>query len=423
MLFNKKDMFDKLNQQSVMIGYDLGEYNSQISFCTLLGEEPQTLSSVAGEEQFDIPTVLCKRLEVNQWFYGKEALKAALEKEGVLIDRLVSRARNGEKVVVEEGEFDPVELLTLFIKRSFSMMAIITKQSNIGAVMITVDTLDKRMIEVLAEVVKGLPVQEGKIFFQSHEESAFHYIMHQPQELWNYETAICDFSGNFLKTYRMELNKKTIPIVALIESKDYEKMRGQNDNQLLEVVMELCQDHIINSIFLIGDKFQGEWCKASLNYLCRSRRVFQGSNLYSKGSCYAIREKAVPTDIGKGYVFLGKDKLKSNIGMKVMREGKEVYQVLLNAGENWYDAKKELDVIIEAGNVISIIITSLNERESKIADIALSGLPMRPQRTTRIHMEIKLWSEDRLRIFLSDMGFGEIFISSGLEWEEEFQLV
>ncbi|MEG2231651.1 MAG: DUF5716 family protein, partial [Lachnospiraceae bacterium] len=200
MLFDRKTIKQQLNSQSLVIGYDLGEYDCQISYATLAGEEPQTLSTVAGGQQFNIPTVLCKRFEVNQWFYGKEAVKSAEAKEGIRVDHLLSKARRREVVEVEDIQFESRELLTLFLKRSFSLLTMITERHNIAAVMITVDQLDQSLIELLSEAIKTLPVREDQILFQSHEESAFHYMVHQPTELWHHGAAVCDYVGDYLKT-------------------------------------------------------------------------------------------------------------------------------------------------------------------------------------------------------------------------------
>ena len=104
MLINRADIDDKLHSDKIVIGYELGEKVSQISYCYMNKSEPETLSSVAGEEQFNIPTALCKRYGVGQWFYGKEALKHSELNEGVLVENLLQLARKGDKVSVEDTE-------------------------------------------------------------------------------------------------------------------------------------------------------------------------------------------------------------------------------------------------------------------------------------------------------------------------------
>ena len=62
----------------IIIGYDLGNAFSQISYSYLSQDcEVETLSCVAGEEHYNIPTVLCKRQGTGQWLFGREALRFA----------------------------------------------------------------------------------------------------------------------------------------------------------------------------------------------------------------------------------------------------------------------------------------------------------------------------------------------------------
>ncbi len=136
-------------KNGIIIGYDLGDRTSQISFCRLDNGEPETVSVVAGEEQYNFPTVLCKRLEVNQWTYGREGRKLADEGKGILVENLLTLARVGEMVEVGEESFDPAALLALFIKRSLSLMNMRVMSEPVEALMITVDTLDQATVQVL----------------------------------------------------------------------------------------------------------------------------------------------------------------------------------------------------------------------------------------------------------------------------------
>ena len=421
MFLEKKGSSIQLNSRSLVVGYDLGEDVSQISFCRLAQDEPETLAIIAGTQQYGIPTALCKRYDVNQWFFGKEAVKNAQEGEGILVDGLLSKARAGEPVVIESQEYDPVELLALFVKRSFSLIGMASGESEVTAVMMTVNNLDGRMAEVMNQIMKTLPVQQELAFFQSREESAFHYIVKQPKELWGRDVAIFDLSKEGLKTYCMELNRRTSPMVAFMPQKEYPEF-VPNDDKLLEIAFDLFHGRMINTVYAIGDEFAEAWWPKTQQFLCNHRRVFQGNNFFSKGATLAVKEKLVPTEISTDCILLGKDKLKANIGMKVIKDGTESYYVLLNAGEKWYEAYKEFEFILEAGNTIQVMITSLNKEEKKIAEIALSGLPMRPRRTSRIKMTISMKNETIVRFYLKDMGFGEFHKSSGMEWTEEMDL-
>ena len=85
-------MILKTGNSKMIVGYDLGQSNSQISYYSADTTKVVTAASVAGTQIYNIPTVLCKKYGVNQWLYGKEALRAATADEGILVDNLVSLA-------------------------------------------------------------------------------------------------------------------------------------------------------------------------------------------------------------------------------------------------------------------------------------------------------------------------------------------
>ena len=74
-----------LSGEKLILGYDLGNEFCQISYAVSETGDVETLSQVAGEQNYNIPAVLCKRIGVNQWFYGKEALRYAEGQNGILV--------------------------------------------------------------------------------------------------------------------------------------------------------------------------------------------------------------------------------------------------------------------------------------------------------------------------------------------------
>ena len=74
MLFDKKTE-EKVHKGSILAGYDLGDDFSQISYCVFGENVVESVPTVVGTKQYNIPTVLCKRKGVNQWLYGKDAIR------------------------------------------------------------------------------------------------------------------------------------------------------------------------------------------------------------------------------------------------------------------------------------------------------------------------------------------------------------
>lgn len=424
-------MLKWLQGDKLILGYDLGNEFSQISYASAANEAVETLSLVAGQENYKIPSVLCKRQGVNQWFYGKEAVRYAQKQNGILVDNLLQAALDGEPLQIDGAEYDPIALLALFMKRSLGLVSQIGSLDKVEAIMITCEQLNHRLIEVLTQAVSAMRLKIENVYFQSYTESFYHYMIKQPQELWAHEAVLCEYVGNQIKVYRMECNKRTTPVVAFIEKREYgmiaydpmpeeavlrtSKME-KLDRELLQVAQQACENRIVSSIFLIGDHFEEEWMKESLRYLCRGRRVFQGNNLYSKGACYGMLERLSSSEVGKSHVFLGNDKLKANIGMKIQRRGEESYLALLDAGVNWFEASNQIEFYLQGNNVVELVISPLIGKNSKKVRIGLEELQ---GSLTRLSMKLFLKEENLLIIEIEDLGLGELRPATHHVWTEE----
>ncbi|MDE6606697.1 MAG: hypothetical protein K2K54_02935, partial [Lachnospiraceae bacterium] len=194
MILEREGAEKKINTRFA-VGYDLGNSVSQISYSFFGAKEPETISTVAGGESYNIPTVLAKRPNVNQWFYGKEAYKAAEEGEGVLVENLLELARSSESVTIDGNSFEPAAMLALFMKRTMSLFTTVAPIDRIEVFVVTVDGLDREMIDILNRAVAGIGLKTEHIYFQSHMESFYYYTIFQPKELWKYQVLVYDFGG------------------------------------------------------------------------------------------------------------------------------------------------------------------------------------------------------------------------------------
>ncbi|MBQ9511600.1 MAG: hypothetical protein IJR58_00235 [Lachnospiraceae bacterium] len=424
-------------QKSYVLGYDLGDEVSQISFLAPDADMPETLSVLAGAEQYNIPTVLYKRKGVGQWFYGKEAAKRTDGEDGTRMEHLLSAARTGKPIIIDGSEYDPVSLLTLFVKRTLSLLTMEMSIDHVEAIVFTAENLDKRMVEVLSEVTGALNLKTKRIFYQSYEESLYYYMLYQPPELKFKHVLACDYKYGALSVYDLMNNYHTTPIVTSVKKAVYDVMRlpggklprdavelnrikKQLDAEFLKVLRRIYEDREVTSVYLLGDGYKGDWAQESLSYLCNTSRVFQGNNLFSKGATIAARERISESEAGTKQILLGDDKLKSNLGIRLKKQGVESYQALMDAGVNWFEVGSSIDIILSEGNEIQIEKTPLTGSEPSVTTIVLEGLARRPKGTTRLRLLLDMTDEKTVRVQVKDLGFGDIFKSTGMHWEETF---
>jgi hypothetical protein len=434
-------LFGNSDTKRYVLGYDLGEKVSQISFLASDADMPETLSLLAGSELYNIPTVLCKRKDVNQWFFGKEAVRHIESGDGYEVKELLAAAKEGKPVKVGDGEYDPIALLTLFVKRSLSLLSMEMSLEDVEGIMFTTKSLDHRMVQVLNAVTSALELSTSNVFYQSHEESFFNYMLYQPEELTKHSVLACDYDREELSVYQMDFNHRTRPVVATISVNSHDELRfgGEGlsknedaalfhkmcerlDDEFLTIMQRTCSEKIISTVFLLGDGFNDKWTKRSLEFLCRTRRVFQGNNLFSKGASIAARERIRGTEGTGRFVFLGEDKLKSNLGMKLLKCGTEVYYALLDAGVNWFEARTSLDIIMDPSGILNIEVTPLTGGNPKVVQLYLDGLVKRPRGTTRLNIALDMGSVNEVNVRVTDKGFGELFPATGQVWEQTIEV-
>ncbi|MDO4331127.1 MAG: DUF5716 family protein [Eubacteriales bacterium] len=437
MFLERKGNDAKQNMGQAVAGYDLSGQTAQISYCLPGADKPETISQVAGEEEFLIPAMLAKRTDRDLWLYGREAAQSVERGEAEPVTDLLKNAAYATAVEVLGESYDPVALLSLFLKRTLSLLTPILHPDRLGAFVFTVEEVTIPVMHALRQAAAMLELKTPQIFVIGRGESFFYYNICQPEELWLRDVLVCDFSARHLKTLLFTANRRTTPVASFVEEKEWEEAEridytgdetedhrsgmklDRNFSFVLETVLEGRQ---VTTVYLIGEGFEGEWYQESLKILCQDRRVFLGNNLYSKGACYAGRERLTKGGISKGYAFLGKDMLKANVGMHVVRRGTDAYLALLDAGVNWYEARKECDFLLEERNTFSLRITPLDGKEVREVLVTLTGLPARPARTTRIHLQVDMTDVKTVRISMEDMGFGEFFPATHKFWEETFQI-
>ena len=385
----------------------------------------ETYSVVVGEEQYQIPFCMFKRKGINQWFVGKEVELFKNEEEGTLLENLFSLVMEEETIMIEDEEFETVALLALYVKRTLAMPAMCYRMDQIAGITFTVPVLNKETLVILKKMEALLNLKNVTIFFQGREESIFQYMLHQSLELRKEQVTVFDGNAKEFNCFLLHQNEHTTPVVVLSNELSYAKLEGDDESRdaaFLEIIMER-QIPDFSAIFLIGDLFKGNWCQKSLQELCRNRRVFKGNNLYSKGACYTTMDRLNKnTKNSEDIIFLGRDKLKTNIGMQVKRNGEDSYLAILNGGENWYECKKEFQIILSEGNSLHLIVTPLDGRNIQKLEIVLDGLKERPRNMTRLQIVTSMIDENTMQVEVEDMGFGDFYPASHMKFREQINL-
>lgn len=397
------------------LGIDMDDENAIISFFQLNMSEPETVSTVAGSERFQIPMILAKKKGMGQWFIGEEAKKLALKQGECEVDRLLSRALQKETVYVDGENFSAEELLVLYIKKLIYMAGRLRNPMLPDKLVISLDRLSRETTSLFLGMAGAIGLSGEQVTLIDRQESFYYFVYSQKSELYLHDVCLFDYRGDEIRCCRAERNIHTTPQLIAMPEEEKPMVATGKDEAFLQIAKEQMKGHVVSAVYLVGDGFEGNWMKESLNFICKGRRAFMGKNLYSKGACYAAAVKEGTVDWA--FVYMGDNEMKVNVSLKVRNKGKMEFFTLINAGDNWYETVGECEVILDGTPEIDFWLQMPGSREAKIEKIELADLPERPPKTTRLRITAKPVSDRKVQIQMKDMGFGEIFKSSDKTWE------
>lgn len=380
-----------MDYNEVAIGFDLGRESSVFTFYHQNNTEPMTVSSVPGEEKYQIPT-----------------------------------PRDLFPLIEQEAELG-VALLSNFFKMCFEKLSAVGTMGGIS-VMVTMETMKPVWVRAIRQALEMLDVPMDRIYLQDYLESFYYYALSQKKDLWRYKVALFEYKQDFITGYELSINANTKPAMVTIKNRGRicldEKTRGSRkpehwkrmkDVRFLEQAKKQIGTDAYSTVYLVGEEFDQSWEHESIKYLCSRRKVYQGQNLYSKGACYGAMHLSGMVSIGS-FLYAGPDMIEHNISMKMFRRGVESRVDMINAGINYYMAYYTCEFILD--DTEELVFTSRSiHGDTADHTVKLTDLPKRPNRATRIRMEMTFAAKDRCRVRLEDLGLGELYKSSGKKWE------
>ena len=403
-----------------IVGFDLSDSYCALSYSSDK-DDIRTVSLVVGSEEYAIPTVLSKKHGAGQWFFGNEAYLSAEAGESILVEGIYSKALAGEDTQIDGLVYGAVSLLTLYLKRCFGLLQSVGSFDRMDAVMFTLPEVTPEAVSVVKEALSGLHIKTEKVYFCSHSESFFRYVISEPGEMIKRHPLLFTIEDKKLQLIRLQVNRFTDPKVVHAESASFDLPRDRNllpdelDNTLLKASMGASEEFGDYSFYLVGEGFTEEALKGSLKYMCSKGRVYGGINLFSRGAVYALVERSEKP----GYVFLGNDKLSNNIGIRLLSQGKEVYYALLDAGICWYEAESHVELYVSETNVITLSAESIKENKKSDVIITLEGYE---GELTRMRLTASMKDASLLSVKIEDLGLGAFTKTKASKWEEEIAL-
>lgn len=407
--------------RDLIIGIDFGKEYTQICYYDRKGEEPRSLSMKVGTSQYEAPTCLCWRVEQKDYCVGLEAAYFAREKGGVLIDDLYNICTKDEKVQVAGEQREPWELFAGFLSGMLKFLGVMDVIKNTKCLVITCPDIGSIQVENFRKACGSLGLSEEKYMIMDYGESFYYYALTQKRETWNRSVAWYAFKGKNVIFRKLTIHAGVKPALVKMELPVETNLSGngeERDTSFCHFIQKTLGTELYSSIQITGSGFDQQWAQQSVKMLCfQKRKVFYGNNLFAKGACAAGKERLEDKRL-RGYRYVSDSLVLTDVGMDMRVMGSPTYYPLIVGGKNWYECKGSCEFILDDTKELVFVVGKLGETEKKRVAMALPGLPERPNKTTRLSVKLCYVSPKECKITVEDLGFGEMYPSSGKVWKE-----
>ena len=406
--------------RDLIIGVDFGKETAQVFYYDRKAGEPRALSMKAGANIYEVPVLLFRRAQQGDFVAGLEAEYYEKEHGGELITDLYDII-GLEKKEGLPGGLAPWEYAAAFLKGILKFLGVASVSENTKSMIITVPSLTEKRVANLRKACESLGFTSGNYALMDYEEAFYYHAMTQQKEPLTRSVGWYEFEGNQVSFRKLEISRTKKPAIVLFgESRQTTLPEDpvMKDSEFTAWVVLTLGQELFTSIQITGDGFSQNWAKASVKTLCyHRRRVYFGNNLFARGACMAGKERTEDHSL-RAFRFLGKSRVTYDIGMEMRVMGAPAYYPLIESGSNWYEAFKSCEVILDDRKDLVFLVTYTGSGERKKISMDLPGLPSRPNRTTRLLLELRCLDPQRCEVTVTDLGFGEMFPSCGRVWKE-----
>lgn len=407
--------------RDILIGFDFGREVSQISYYDRKASEALSVSVKVGSSIYEFPSCICRRTDREEWCFGSEAQYFARERRAILVDNIYECCEKEKKVLVAGTEYSPGQLTAHFLGKALETLGSVDFVGHVKCLVITVERLTETMVRNLQEACRQLGLSEEQYLLQDYSESFFYYTLSQRPEFWSRNVAWYDFQGDEVCFRKMNAGFSARPILVALSAPQTEKLSEDEnirDLEFYKFIIQTTGEDIYSSIFITGKGFSQKWAVKSVPLLCtKKRRVFVGTNMFARGACYTAKEKKEDRKL-KAYLYASDALVTVNIGMDMMVMGSPAYHSILSAGKNWYESQAQCELILDDRTKLVFVLSKMQTGEKKKISMDLEGLPARPNKTTRLRLKLVWKSVKDCLVTVEDLGFGDLFPSSGKIWKE-----
>lgn len=385
------------------------------------------------EKSWCIPTVICRKKDEDAWYVGEEAYACTLVGEGIIVDKLIKMVRKEGTATLCGTKYEGLSLLTTFLKKILKLPMEEFFCDEVKQLVITLQKADARIMDALMHCADALGIPRDRVHIISHTEAFVYYVLNQKKEVWSNQVGVFDLSEDSFHYYELKVQRGLRKLMVIAEDEALEEsfnldiLDTPSGGKLADKILSSCADRLLqkklfSSLFLTGKGFERhDWATDSMKLLCHRRKVYMEPELFARGAAFRgmdyLQEKpAYP------FTCICEGRLHSTVSLRVLHKERESQLVVAAAGDNWYESKSSVDLIVDDQDYVEFMVTPMDPKQKRLIKIDLDGFPKRPSRTTRLGISFGFLDEKTMAVVLRDKGFGELFPATDTVIRQEVML-
>ena len=409
--------------RNLLVGLEVGKTVSRICFYDRTAKEPVPCAARTGTNLYAYPTVVVRQKD--EWHIGYEAEYLAGSGSARKLPSLFEMAENREVCSIGSETLTASDVLRVFISESLKMLGVHDVLRSVSGLALTTENLTPAVAVCFKEALKKLGIDRNRCFIQDEKESFYYYGYSQKPEICVRNMGLIRFRGDQASFFSLTEMRNTKPFAAAVDyrgSVTLPKDPEKRDEEFEAAAEEWVSPGNYSGIFITGDGFGTEWADKSVRTLSRGgAHVFYSDSFFAEGACWSAVERLERKSL-RNRIYMGPDLVRTSVGTDVSDAGRPLWYPLVRSGVNWYENESSCELVLDGSSEIVFTTVSMDGSARGKARLLLEGLEDRPPLAARVSLSAFCPDCRTCRITVKDMGFGEIFASTGRTWNIDIEI-
>lgn len=403
-------------EKKLIIGIDLSKDFIQASYFANDMQEPESVILGFASQTYYITTEAYKKKGENKWAFGNTGKQYCEEGTYVKVDNVMDKIVDGEPITIDDEQYMPLDILECLLRFTVRECTRVSDTDTISKIAICVDTFSKKYLNSIKMVLGRMSFKDEDILLLNRTECFVYYALSMSEELYQRGVGMFDFDETRLKYSYMNyatLEGKTIVMVDSTRERVTTKHPEEVDKELAQIAQKVMGNAGMSAIYLTGYGFEKyDRLDEFVRTACNRRRAFVGPNLYAKGAAIAAFEQFFGGNYNNRIVAC-EDRILADFDIEILEREKPKMYRAVRVGTNWYMAAKKLRFVVNDTKELKLHIKPIERKPDQDIVVSLEEFTERPDRMTKLMVEIDFSSATACRLAIKDMGFGDIYKTTG----------